>query len=268
MRSRGGRLFIFIIVTKMLFGVWCADVRAAGLLSTLSNASALSSFANPLVLTVGLALDHRPYQSATPLGTSIGLDVGVELTLVQVPTSFNTAITGSAGGTSIPILPSPQLHLHKGIGDRVDIGATWISFEGNGATGFDLKICVAKPEEGPTWAIRFNYTIASAELDPVTINTNTFTPQILVGKQMEFADPYLGVGYQYAWGTLNITLPTGLPSPAPQSITSTNNGTGGGFQAFTGVALKIPNTGIKLTLEGSYSSVGANTLGTKFGFEF
>src|SRR5258708_7002407 len=56
--------------------------------------------ANPIIRTIGLGLDHRPYQSATPLGTTIGLDVGVEATGATIPVDFVTMLAqlGSAAG--------------------------------------------------------------------------------------------------------------------------------------------------------------------------
>ncbi len=91
---------------------------------------------------------------------------------------------------------------------------------------------------------------------------------------MEFADPYLGIGYQIVSGEVLLEIPTpegltaeqaalGIPSeigPFPAS--------GGAFLAFFGVSFRPPNLGLKLVLEGSYNSYGAHSLGIKFGFGF
>jgi hypothetical protein len=51
-------------------------------------------------------------------------------------------------------------------------------------------------------------------------------------------------------------------------VVLTSAGAAYGFLAFTGVQFTIPNLGLQLTLEGSYSTADVHALGTKFGFAF
>lgn len=223
------------------------------------------SIANPFIRTLGILADHRAYQPATALGTAFGLDIGIEATLMKIPQEFNDAIA-SAGynGQGLPVAPIAKLHLHKGIGPRVDIGGSGLFYQSFSVWGIDLKVVTFKPEEGLTWAVRMNY----GHSDVGIATTRTYTPQLLLSTDLEIADPYFGFGYEYVEGTINIVQPTGAPAGFPQTVTVTGKGSGGAFMAFLGVALKIPATGIKLTVEGAYSLLGADTLGTKFGFAF
>ncbi len=255
----------------MILLLLCARVPdASALLPDPSdpNSLGLGGVPNEAVKTVGIALDNRAYQPATPLGLSSGVDLSIEATVVKVPDSFKAALSsaGIDGAESIPIIPSPKLSLHKGISDRTDIGGSFIAYQGYLVVGGDIKVTTSDPEaEGPTFAIRLSYNYA--KLDFVT--AHTYTPQLLMSRKLEFADPYIGIGYQYVRGYVALTVPTGLPDPAPQNYTAgPYNGSGGGMLAFLGVGLRPPHTGIKLTIEGSYSSAQAHALGLKFGFNF
>jgi hypothetical protein len=248
------------------------------------------ALANALVETVGMNMDHRSYQPATPLATGVGLDVGIEVTLVQPPPSLATALGEFAGGASggssssltIPIVPSAKLHLHKGFGKGVDIGLSALPpipgivpvVGGTFLIGGDVKVVVWEPEEGPIWAIRCSYNVNNFSLNyggsQFLIKTATITPQLVISKKLSFADPYVGLGYQYTYGSAQITVSIPeLPFPAPAiaPVVLTENGSGGGAMLFGGLSMRIPAVGFKLTLEGSYSPLGMNSLGTKIGFE-
>ena len=249
------------------------------------------SAANAFVKLIGMGMDHRAYEPATPLGTSLGLDVGLEATLVQPPSDLGTALSGlggaMGGGSSsssltIPILPSPKLHLHKGLSNRIDIGLTGLYFPslipfvgGSYFVGGDVKIILFQPEEGLTWAFRMSYNVNSLTMSQssiaLSIKTGTYTPQLIVSRKLSFADPYMGMGYQISYGTFaaTITLPE-LPAPSPSlgDIVLSKNGTASGFLLFGGVGLRIPGVGFKFTIEGAYSPIGMNYLGTKISFAY
>ncbi len=234
-----------------------------------SQFSDLNSLVSPeivksVVKTVGFSLDHRPYEPATPLGTQVGLSLGFELTLLKLPDDLGPALNkaGPLGGnvTLVPFLPVPKLHFHKGIGQYVNLGFSFIGYRGFLLYGGDLQVTVYYPSEGPTYAVRFCY--AKSKLG--FAKTQTLTPQLLVSKKVAFADPYLGVGYQYTTGSINV--PISLPDGSEFEIQGSQKATA--FNAFLGVQWKIAVMGIALTLEGSYSSVGMHSLGTKFGMNF
>ncbi|MCM2278470.1 MAG: hypothetical protein NDJ89_10385 [Oligoflexia bacterium] len=220
-----------------------------------------------LVKTIGLATDHRAYESATPYGMK-GVDIGLEASLVKLPEDFQRALAtaGAAGSSQAPFLPVPRLNIHKGIAQNLDLGFSILWLQGLRLYGYEAKLAVAQPEEGLTWALRLSLTHANFSAEngvKLQLLTNTVTPGLLVSRKLDFADPYLGVAYQYAIGKLILTVPVADPAPE-YSMT----GKGGGFLAFTGVALKLPGMGFKLSLEGSYSSASASALGAKFGLSF
>lgn len=223
-----------------------------------------SSLVNSLVKTVGFALDHRPYEGATPLGTFVGLDMGIEITLAKLPSDLATELAKAnpSGGTPTlpPFLPVPRLHLHKGIGQHVSIGLSGILYKGFVLYGGDLKITLYNPSEGITLATRMSYSVSKIGF----VSTKTYTPQLLISRRVSFADPYIGVGYQYATG--GISFPLEVQGISLGTLSA--SGSARGFIAFMGTQFRVAVTGLELTLEGSYSSVGVNTFGTKFGFSF
>lgn len=228
----------------------------------------MDSAATALIHMIGVATMHRPYEPATPLGTSAGIDFSVELTLVRISdaTAAVLAENGLAAATSLGVIPVPKFHLHKGISDRMDVGFSGVYYQSYMMWGLDAKLVVFQPEEGPTWAIRFAYSTSDFGL----VSAKNMMPQIVVSKAMTFADPYIGMGYEYSWGSVHfehpVTVIEGLP---PGTIIYDHSGVGGtSFVGFVGLGLRLAQKGLRLTVEGSYNSEGMNTLGTKIGFVF
>lgn len=275
---------------------WAALASAAWALWSLAPPSARADFSgfpevdvnslvsdevvDALVNLVGTGFQHRPYEPATPQGLSVGADVSVEATLIKIPDGFFDALAslggggGSLGGSGVQALPLPRLHLHKGFGDRLDIGVSGIWLSGSKVLGTDAKIVLLQAEEGPTWAFRFCYTYSDISIEGINISAKSFAPQLLVSRQMEFADPYLGVGLVYATGAIDADVsgqvasqvPAGLPVPAIGALHKTSTAYGG--MAFGGISLKVPRSGLRVTVEMSYNSAGTSTLGAKAGFNF
>lgn len=234
-----------------------------------------------LIKTVGFATDFQAYQPATPLGMGIGLDFGIELTLAHLPDTFYSALdtAGAGSATKIPSLPVPRFIIHKGIGSRVDVGASFIFYRGNYIAGGDIKIALSLPDEGPAWALRVSYN----RTDLGVIFTQTITPQLLISKKLAFADPYMGIGYQYTLGKISVPLstladaagvpdvPDNLPEGVDINITDgeiTKTASSSNFISFLGVGFVLGPTGIKLAFGGTYSIAGTHTLGLTFGFSF
>ncbi|MEK7692079.1 MAG: hypothetical protein AAB425_13780, partial [Bdellovibrionota bacterium] len=130
--------------------------------------------------TIGILTNHRPYQPATALGL-FGLEFGIEATLVHLPDTFMSSFSDlgstsvSSGGSSsarrnplvaaasstenpIPSLPMARFHLHKGFGSIFDAGFSGLYFSSISILGGDLKATFYEPEEGPTLAVRLNYS--------------------------------------------------------------------------------------------------------------
>lgn len=252
----------------------------SGALSELQRFMA-SDVVREVVTTFGMVLDHRPLEPATPLGTHIGLDFGIEIDLVQIPSSFGSTL--SAQGIdipSIPVLPSlRELNLHKGLNDTMDFGFSLLSYRGYTVWALEMKVAVFTPEEGPTWAIRLsrtavNFPIGSATVMDsnlaISLSTVTWTPQLVVSRKLDFSDPYIGIGYQYVTGDVNVSGNLNVPDVPGVVIpdVGSKGSTGGGGVAFIGLSLRPPNIGLRLTLEGGYSTAGYNYIGSKVGFSF
>ena len=282
------RLCIFVVAVFKLglqpYGAYAAlSLPFSDVLS--NNLGILSNkIVNPFIKTLGIILNHRSYEPATPLGTTAGVDLGVEVTLVQMPTSLTSELaTEGYNVTFPPFLPSAKyLNFHKGISDRTDVGLSVVSFQNNLVWGADVKMVVFQPEEGPTWALRLSYNSISLPVGTISetvvvnqitatasaslkINAVTWTPQILISKKFEFADPYIGIGYQLISGSINLTTTSNLPIP---NLNESISGKGGSFISFLGLSLRVPGLGVRVTMEGSYCPEGYNALGAKIGIGF
>jgi hypothetical protein len=272
---------------------------------TLPNATVpyLSSYisqttANSFVKTIGFSMDHKPFEPATSLGSSF--DFGIEATLVKPPSDLGSSIadtlssyssgsttstpistSGSTTSTSpIPFVPSIKVHLRKGFGEKVDIGLSTLYVPASlplaGGTlllGGDLKYVFYRPEEGVTAAFRASYSYVNLALQYenyiLMAKTVTITPQIIVSRKIGFADPYVGMGYQYTYGTIAGTIPAPpvdlLPGVSIAPISLSIDGSGTGVFFFGGVSL-LSIIRLRLTLEGAFNPGGENYLGTKIGF--
>lgn len=248
----------------------------------------LSGITDVFIRTLGIVLNHRSYEPATPLGTSPGIDLGVDVTLVQLPSTLLQGIPQAGTVTLPPIFPEARmLNLHKGLTDSIDIGASYFSYLGITLWGADLKVVLANPEEGLTWAIRLGYASAYLPLGAtqqdlnydgyslplslsMNLKTTTWTPQLLISRKLDFADPYMGVGYAFVTGSINFDVNTSLSIPKGITLPQipSASASGGAFFAFLGLSLRMPILGLRMTLEGAYSPLGYNALGTKVGFGF
>jgi len=237
---------------------------------------------NALVTAIGICMNHRSYQPATSLGGS--LDFGIEATVSQPPSNLMSTLTGivggSSGSSSSIIIPSAKVHLDKGITNRLDLGTSFLYFPsqihyvaGTVMAGIDVKYVILQPEEGITAAVRLSYNyndlILAYSGNSVEIKTVTISPQILISKQLSFADPYIGVGYEYTYGSIAASIPspkiTTLPGVALGPISVGKSGSGSTPLFFGGIAF---SSGVlfKLTLEESYAPGGENYVGIKVGF--
>ena len=238
------------------------DPSQFGNFLNLMNQATVDTF----IRTVGIYADQRPYQPATPLGLLFGFDAALEVTLMKIPDDFAAAVqTASGSNIALPVLPLPRLQVHKGLGDHMDVGLSYIGYQGYVIYGGDVKFVLWNDEETPTWAMRLCYSHSNVGF----LTTTTWTPQLLISRKLDFADPYIGVGYEMVNGTLTATTdPVQVAVLQALGVPSSLSGGGQAFMAFLGVGLRIPRVGLKLTIEGSYSPIGADTLGTTLGFSF
>lgn len=216
------------------------------------------SIPNALVKTVGLLTDHRPYSPATGLPPNPGIEFGLEITAVRVPGDLSAALEEvGAKLETPPLIPLPRLMVRKSFGSRAELGLSAIKYKIFRAYGGDFKIVIFDPEdgEGVTWAARVNASWANLGL----VYVQTTTPQVLISRRMDFADPYIGVGYQMMSGEIKLDY---------MGIKLKSEGNAKAFMSFMGVKFRSDLTKLYLALEGSYNSGGGHTLGTSFGLSF
>lgn len=262
MVKRTGIVLFFFFIGSPAFALSLLPSSGSSVTGLLS-----SDTVSMIAQSIGSIFGHRAYEPATPLGTQLGLDIGIEAELVQAG-SLNTAF-----GVTIPFLPSArELNIHKGITHFIDIGASVLTYSGYVIWSAELKVAFLVPEEGPTWAIRASYTnlhfpLGSYEVfvDTVdlSLDTNTWAPEILMSKKLDAFDPYIGIGYQYVTGGITPKV-SGL---FPIDLSSVS-GSGGSFYSFLGLSIAPPKIAFRITLEGAYSMGGYNRIGTKIGFTF
>lgn len=236
-----------------------------------------------MVRTLGYLGDQRPYEAATGLGTTMGLEASLEITMVKLTPDFNQALKDMGigdGSSSVESLPIPRLQAHKGIGDSFDLGISALSLSkltlpggisaGLSVYGADAKWAFFVPSEGPTWALRLCYSQSKLSFEQsgvkLTVSSTTWTPQLLVSKPLDFAEPYAGIGYSWVSGKVRIDTP--IPDNPFIPSYAEKGATGSAFGAFTGVGFRIPAISLKIAVGGAYSSAGASSLGTKLGFVF
>ncbi|MGE0615573.1 MAG: hypothetical protein AB7P04_08020 [Bacteriovoracia bacterium] len=222
------------------------------------------SVSTPVIKTVGVGFMHRPYEPATPLGTSAGIDFSIETTMAKIPQDFKDALAtlGNGDADGLPVLPVPKLHFHKGFG-RTDVGVSAIGYQGYLAYGADVKVVIYNPEEGLTWALRLSYSYTKLGI----VTAKTWEPAILISRGFSFANTYAGLGVQLVSGSLHVEHEFDTPF-GPQTYAQDFTATARAVSLFMGVGFWIGPTGLKLTLEGSFSSAQAHTMGMKFGFNF
>jgi len=270
--------FLVLLAINALF--WCRPARSdllgiEAIIAAGMDALLTQELSNAMVKAFGLGFDFRAYEPATPLGSKIGLDIGISAAAVEVPADFVAALaTVGMSSFPLPVIPDAKIGIvHKGLGDWVDVGGTYLPptpyTPGMWLWGVNLKVAVFQPEEGPVIALRgsftqFNFPMTQDTMT-MTLRTQTITPEVLISRKMSFVEPYLGLGYQYAYGDITVTQDN--PEPL-NDVTRSRAGVGQGLKIFGGLAFRIPFLGIRITTEGGYGSSGMNFVGAKIGVAF
>ena len=238
------------------------SASAAGFAPTASSFSNLAALISNQVVTaivegIGLGTDYRSYEGASVPSGLLGLDIGVEAGIAALPNDFVNALHTAGYTKTVPLfIPIARLHVHKTLGERVSIEAALLQYHQYKILGGGMKIVLYAPEEGVTWAFRTSYSHSSLDI----LKTSTITPQLVISKKLLFAEPYLGVGYQFTSGKIDLAVPV-----AGTTVDLTSSARVSAFESYLGVQF---NVGLQITLEGGYSSRGESTLGTKIGVRF
>jgi len=240
---------------------FATDARAA--FGPGTNLSAMTdAFVKSMIETVALGTDFRAYQSATPLGMVIGLDMGLEVTAIKVPQEFTDAMVATGqNAASVPtLLPVPKLNLHKGLPFGIDLGFSYVKYQSYQIIGGSVKYAIlAGNLAKPSVATRLSYNNS----DLSYIKTRTWKLDVLVSKPIAFLfDPYAGIGYQIGGGTID--FPTGGGTGMPASVQGSQSVSAPHF--FVGFPLKLAL--LKIVGEYDYSFSGFSTFGAKLSLGF
>lgn len=230
-------------------------------LQTLQNTT--QDIINEVIETVAVGTAHHAYMPASPMGLLIGLDIGVEVTGLSLPSTFKSNISTLSGQSlsGIPaLIPIPKFNVHKGLPFGIDVGFSYIGYKSDlKLLGGDVKWAFFPGDVVlPAAALRLNYT--SEQL--WYINGTMWQVDVLVSKNLILLEPYLGAGLQRWSG--NLSIPTGLPASSglPANVSSSTSGTNVHF--FGGLPIKLGL--IHLTAEADYSTASLTTFGAKLSF--
>ncbi len=273
------RIFFLLII-----GVACATPSRSWAQSL--DALIPDSTLSPLLKTFSILTAHRPYQGAASLkaGGGAGFEFGLEALLLHMPADLTAAVGGSGG---LSVLPSARVHLGYAISPFIDVGISGLWYLGTYFAGGSLKLLLWAPEEGPTLAVRtsYNYTYfdyagiglplpdpglqgADSSGTTIILATHTLSPQVVLSKRLNWAEPYLFSGFDISTG---IVTYKGSVSFAGQTVITTSSSPRKvfwGFIAGSGFIIRVPLIGLKIALEGAYSSLGMPTLGAQIGLSF
>lgn len=213
-----------------------------------------------LIKIAGVGADHHAYMPTSSLGNTLGIDMGIDVTVINVPTDFiNLIQTASGGSGSAPsTLPLPKINIHKGLPFGLDIGVTFTNIPNivNG-WGADIKYNFT-PEIVPfNLAARFSFNVNQIWF----ISTTTYSVDALISKKFLILEPYVGAGLQYWNGTLNIPASA---TQLPVGISSSASGINPRFLG--GVSLRL--LFIRIVGEMDYSLAGVSNYGVKASLTF
>ncbi|MCM2278820.1 MAG: hypothetical protein NDJ89_12160 [Oligoflexia bacterium] len=246
----------FLVVSLALSA---APARAASFsLADLTDSS--NDSIKSLIETIAIGSDHRAYMSARPLGSTIGFDFGIDLTVINVPTEFinsMAAISNTATDGVPTTLFLPRLNFHKGLPFGIDFGVSYIQYQSMARTlGAELKWAFMRGgAAAPAVAVR-----ASGNWDTLWfLKTSTYKLDVVASKNLILIDPYVGAGFQYWSGELQ--LPAEIPNIGLELSQS-----GMSPHFYAGVALKLLI--LKMTGEYDYSTSGVSTYGLKVSLAF
>jgi hypothetical protein len=254
--------FAFVALSfASLFASGVAQAQFTGFTPT-----SLTSLTNTLVSdqlrTTAIGFDHRAYMPATALGMLIGVDIGVDGTLMNVPSDFRTAVSTITGQTSTDIPSSliiPRLNIHKGLPMGLDIGGSIVTLGSNLTLfGVDAKYEVIGGLTLPAIAVRGSYNSAKFSF----MSTTTWDVDVVVSKNFVLIDPYFGAGMQFWSGSL--TFDAAVAATLPTTVATTASGSNPRF--YVGLPIKLGF--MRLTGQYDYSTSGVTSYGVKASLGF
>jgi hypothetical protein len=186
-----------------------------------------------------------------------------------------------------------------GISRNVDVSASGLWYLGSFFAGGALKAKVFEPVEGPAFAVRGHYNFtridsaslpiqlpsatesastaygdATATVSPnIVLETMAFGVHAVVSKRMTWAEPYAYFGIDGGTAISVLTVTTNVEVDGGGATSQVNTVATArewyyGAVAGGGVIFRVPLIGMKIALEGAYSSMGMPTLGAQIGVSF
>ncbi len=221
-----------------------------------------------IIRTMASGGDYRSYSGASSSGVT-GIDLGVDLTGIWAPASFQTAmgIITSTASTQIPaLLPFPRFNARKGLPFGLEIG---LSFIPSGLVpgyniqswGGELKWNFLNKTVAPLVAFRASANYGSLWF----IDTHAFKFELVGSKKFGPIEPYVSAGCQIWNGTLN------LSSTLQQAMTLANvSNQASDSNLVLGGGISIKMVLLKLVAEYDYNATGAGvqTVGGRAVFSF
>ena len=246
-----------------------APAEAAGISFDPTTVSGLSALhVADIIRTMASGGDYRSYSGASTSSVT-GIDMGIDLTGIWAPASFQTAmgvITGTSSAQIPALLPFPRFNARKGLPFGLEVG---LSFIPSGLIpgysiqtwGGELKWNLLNKNLAPQVAFRASANYGSLWF----IDTHAFKFELVGSKKFGPVEPYVSAGYQLWNGTLNLssTLQQALALTGVSSQASDSNLVLGG-----GVSIKL--VFLKLVAEYDYNATGAGvqTVGGRAVFSF
>jgi hypothetical protein len=243
-----------------------------------------SAQVEPLLKSIGFLTAHRPYLGASSLAgegsAGMGLDIGIEATLMGIPSGLS--IPGQGTALDYPSLPIAKLHIARAFGPQVDIATSGIWYLGSFIAGGSVSLKLYQPPEGFEWAIRGGLSFTDLNVEKLTgqsfplenegfdigsmgltFKTQTYTLHLVGSKRLDFAEPYIAAGISSTQAQIVVPVRlTVLDEDQQFATTPVSQLTG---EATLGVRFRIPSVSLRIGLEGSYNSASMHTLGMKVG---
>ena len=235
---------------------WALPTYSPGNVSALTNDSV-----EALLKTIALGADHRAYMPASPLGMIIGLDVGLDVTGINVSDEFRQAMSAAGVSSSIPaFIPIPKLNVTKGLPLGIDLGMTFVGYQHNRILGAQIQWAFLNGAGmAPAAAVR----LSQSYVDLFFMKTRVTKLDVLASRRfVYFFEPYVGAGLQVGSGSLDVPVsgPNGLKADVSGNTSFT------AIHAFGGMKFNL--SFLKLVTEVDRSFVGLTTFGGKFSFGF
>ena len=258
MKSKNCWLSCWLVGLSLALSLGATQARAIDNFNPVDVSGLTADGVNALLKTAAIGADHRPYRGASNLGVTLGLDIGMDVTVVKTPSEFVSAMTLITGqpASQIPeLLALPRLNLHKGLPWGVDLGFSYISYQSL------FKVYGAEVSWNPLRGLpglpNLQGRLSASYASLWFMQTHAYKMDVVASKAFAVIEPYIGLGMQTWNGDLNlpVTVASGFQANVTGHAASTN------LHIFGGLVLKL--LVLKIAGEFDWSSAGVTSIGSK-----